>query len=111
MIAGLAVLSGGGASLFGALWDTALQQHIPRASLSRVSAYDWFGSIAFQPIGLAVAGPIAGGRGHAPDAVGGGGLLAASSFVLVAIPSVRRLERTPDGQVAGTPEGTNGPAR
>ena len=31
-----------------------------RRSLSRVVSYDWFGSFAFYPIGLAVWGPVAG---------------------------------------------------
>ena len=30
------------------------QRHVPPAALSRVSAYDWFGSLAFQPLGAAV---------------------------------------------------------
>src|SRR4051812_16327190 len=40
------------------LWETTLQ-HIPPTALSRVSAYDWFGSLAIQPIGVALVGPIA----------------------------------------------------
>ena len=59
VIAAGALLGGGGNMIFNALWETALQQHIPPAALSRVSAYDWFGSLAFQPIGLVVAGPAA----------------------------------------------------
>ena len=29
------------------------------AALSRVSSYDWFGSLAFQPLGFAIWGPVA----------------------------------------------------
>jgi predicted MFS family arabinose efflux permease len=58
VIAGLAFLGGVAADVFGVLWDTALQQHVPGDSLSRVSAYDWFGSIALVPLGLAAAGPL-----------------------------------------------------
>lgn len=58
VIAGLAFLGGVAADVFGVLWDTALQQHVPGESLSRVSAYDWFGSIALVPLGLAAAGPL-----------------------------------------------------
>ena len=32
---------------------------MPAAALSRVSAYDWFGSLAFQPIGRVLARPAA----------------------------------------------------
>ncbi|WP_051324632.1 MFS transporter [Candidatus Solirubrobacter pratensis] len=42
------------------IWESTLQRHIPPESLSRVSAYDWFGSLVFQPLGLALWGPIAG---------------------------------------------------
>jgi MFS family permease len=40
------------------LWETTLQQHIPRNALSRVSAYDWLVSLALAPIGQVLVGPI-----------------------------------------------------
>jgi hypothetical protein len=58
-IAASAVVAGGGIMLFNTLWETTLQRHVPPEALSRVSAYDWFGSLTFQPIGFAVAGPVA----------------------------------------------------
>src|SRR5581483_6879528 len=54
-----ALVTGFGNMLFNTLWETTLQQHIPPASLSRVSAYDWFGSLLCEPIGLALAGVAA----------------------------------------------------
>src|SRR5262249_11423873 len=42
---------------FMAVWQTTLQQQIPADKLSRVSAYDWMGSLAFFPLGLALTGP------------------------------------------------------
>jgi hypothetical protein len=45
------------------VWESTLQQRIPAEQLSRVVAYDWFGSLAFQPIGLIIWGPIAAGIG------------------------------------------------
>jgi MFS family permease len=62
-IAAAGLLSGMGNMVFNSLWETALQQHVPAAALSRVSAYDWFGSLAFQPIGLVLAGTLAGAVG------------------------------------------------
>ncbi|MFJ8629689.1 hypothetical protein [Streptomyces sp. NPDC093568] len=41
------------------LWSTTLQQKIPEESLSRVSSYDWFGSLSLASLGLLVAGPVA----------------------------------------------------
>lgn len=58
-IAAAAAVSGIGIAVFGTLWDTALQQHIPAAALSRVSAYDWLGSVALIPLGNALSGPLA----------------------------------------------------
>ncbi len=43
---------------FMVLWQTALQTHIPRESLSRVVSYDAFGSLFFAPLGLLLAGPL-----------------------------------------------------
>jgi len=53
------VLAGAGLMIFNALWETTLQQQIPLESLSRVTAYDWVGSLALDPVGRAVVGPVA----------------------------------------------------
>lgn len=90
-----ALLAGIGNMVFNSLWETSLQQHVPPAALSRVSAYDWFGSLAFQPIGLVVAGPAAAAIGISTTlwiAAAGSLMIAALS---VATPSVRRLEAAP----------------
>ena len=41
-------------------------RHIPADALSRVSSYDWMGSLALLPLGFAIAGPVASVIG-APD--------------------------------------------
>ncbi|MDO0917756.1 MFS transporter [Streptomyces sp. DT2A-34] len=46
-------------SVYGVLWSTTLQHKIPEESLSRVSSYDWFGSLSLASLGLLVAGPAA----------------------------------------------------
>jgi len=56
-IAAVAFSSGAGLMIFNSLWETTLQRHIPQAALSRVSAYDWFGSLLMQPLGFALVGP------------------------------------------------------
>jgi MFS family permease len=56
-IASIAFISGAGLMIFNSLWETTLQRHVPDASLSRVSAYDWFGSLLMQPLGFALVGP------------------------------------------------------
>jgi hypothetical protein len=91
LIAAGAFLAGTGNMVFNSLWETALQRHVAPAALSRVSAYDWFGSLAFQPLGLAIAGPLAAGIGTSAAlwiAAAGSATIAA---ILVATPSVRAL--------------------
>lgn len=74
-----------------ALWDTVLQQHVPRETLSRVSSVDWMVSLVFMPLGFAVAGPLAEGIGLDPTLALAAALGAAVNVGVLALPSVRRL--------------------
>ncbi len=58
-VIGLALVTGFGWSLMGVFWETLLARHIPADALSRVSSYDWMGSLALLPLGFVVAGPLA----------------------------------------------------
>lgn len=51
--------AGIGPIVFNTLWETTLIQYVPDQVRSRVSAYDWLGSLALAPLGLALAGPLA----------------------------------------------------
>jgi MFS family permease len=59
VVAAGALFAGNGMMLGNSVWESTLQRHVPQESLSRVAAYDWFGSIAFQPLGMVIWGPIA----------------------------------------------------
>lgn len=48
---------GAGVGLFLVWWETALAQQIPPAALSRVSSFDWMGSLGLLPVGFLLAGP------------------------------------------------------
>jgi MFS family permease len=87
------LVAGFGNMVFNTLWETTLQQHIPAASLSRVSAYDWFGSLLCQPVGLALAGVAAGAIGMSSTLWIATAVTTASVAAMLAAPSVRRLER------------------
>ena len=76
-----------------ALWFTALQERVPRASLSRVSSYDWLGSRALQPVGYALAGPLAGTIGTAATLAAGAAVHAGASVAIALSPGVRSLRR------------------
>jgi MFS family permease len=51
-------LVGFGYSAGTVIWGTLLQRRVPPAMLGRVSSLDFFVSLAFMPISMAVAGPV-----------------------------------------------------
>ena len=52
-----ALLAGAGLAVANNLWETTQQRHVPEELLSRVSSYDWFGSLAAVPVGHDPLGP------------------------------------------------------
>ena len=86
----VAFVCGVGVDVFEIMWITSLQKHIPPESLSRVSSYDWFGSLALTPIALATAGPLASWLGLQGALWVCAGLGATTSLGLLD-PQVRRL--------------------
>jgi MFS family permease len=88
-------LSGAGLMLGNAIWETTLQQQIPRAVLSRVTAYDWFGSLALAPIGNAIVGPIALTIGMRPTLWGAFALITAVNLAAISTKSIRGLQSRP----------------
>ena len=94
-----AFLCGLGMDMFMILWQTALQTHIPRDSLSRVSSYDAFGSLALAPFGLVLAGPAAERFGVSSSLLVLGLVIAVTVLIVLAMPSVRKLEAKPQEAV------------
>ncbi len=84
-------LAGGFITVFGVQWSTTLQREIPSEVLSRVSAYDWFGSLILLPIGMAMVGPLATTIGVNTTLELSGGLMIALILAVLAVPSVTRL--------------------
>jgi MFS family permease len=97
-----ALVTGFGNMLFNTLWETTLQQHIPAASLSRVSAYDWFGSLLCEPIGVALAGVVAAGIGMSLTLWIAAAVDLVSIATLLAAPSVRHLQRVNEPRLEGS---------
>jgi MFS family permease len=95
----LALVTGFGNMLFNTLWETTLQQHIPPASLSRVSAYDWFGSLFGDPIGLALAGVVAAAIGMSRTLWIAAAVVLVTVAAMLAAPSVRHLQRLDEPQL------------
>ena len=99
----LAVANGVSFSLFVVWWETALVRHIPSHALSRVSSYDWMGSLALMPLGFAVAGPLAAAFGARTVLGVGGG----AAVVMLALALTPRATRALNGEPA---PGDAGPA-
>lgn len=89
-----ALVSGLGVETFGIYWDLSMQQHVPQQVLSRVYSYDLLGSLMFIPIGQIAAGPLAAAFGTKTTLLAAAGLIAVVTAATIAVPSVRRLERT-----------------
>jgi MFS family permease len=88
----VAALAGGvGMMLGNTVWEATLQRLIPAESLSRVSAYDWFGSLAFHPLGMAIWGPISVAIGIQASLWLASGLLLAIAVALLAVPDIQRV--------------------
>lgn len=90
-----AAQSVGGTSMgvFGALWQTTLQQHVREDALSRVSAWDWMGSFLFLPLGLVAAGPVSELIGISTTLWIAVTWAVLSTLAVLLVPSVRNLRR------------------
>jgi len=87
----LFVLVGFGFAMFDVSWDTALQERIPPYALSRVSSFDWMGSLALLPLGYLLAGPLAEAFGAVEVLVVGGLLAFLVQLAALVTPGVWRL--------------------
>ncbi|MFE7645970.1 MFS transporter [Streptomyces phaeoluteigriseus] len=88
--------------VFGVSWMTALHQEIPEDKLSRVSAYDWFGSVALVPLAMALAGPSESLFGRTASLWGCAVLVVVVTAAVLCVPDVRNLTRRTE-PVAGHP--------
>jgi MFS family permease len=91
LAAGWALPAGVALALLNAIWETTLQQQIPSRVLSRVTAYDWLGSLAFQPLGFGLAGVLASLAGLRPTLLCIGLLSIATGTALLAVHDVRAM--------------------
>jgi Major Facilitator Superfamily len=96
IIAAGALVTGVAIGLGEVLYETVAAQHIPSESLSRVLAYDWFGSLALEPVGLALVGPLAMAIGTSETLWLGGIVVTLVQAGVLLVPSLRRLEARPD---------------
>jgi predicted MFS family arabinose efflux permease len=102
VLAVAAFVTGFCVELFGVYWDTALQQHVPREALSRVSSYDALGSIVAIPVGLSIVGPVSAAIGVGTTLWAGAILFTLVQAAALLSRDVRTLART-DQPVAVDP--------
>jgi MFS family permease len=91
----VSLLAGAFVTVFSVQWSTTLQREVPTEVLSRVSAYDWFGSLALMPVWMALVGPLAAGIGIATTLVVSGAVMMALIVAVLFVPSVTQL-RAPE---------------
>jgi MFS family permease len=87
-------LTGVGFALGETLYVTAFQRNIPAHALSRISSFDWFGSVALNPIGYALIGPIAAAPGTSQTLYIAAMLNVLVCLSVVLVPSVRHITMT-----------------
>lgn len=88
-----AVAAGTAIDVFYANWLTTLQTHVPEESMSRVGAYDAFGSLVLAPVGLFAAGPFVHAVGTRPALMTAGLIALTATLVPLMSSQVRSLER------------------
>jgi MFS family permease len=91
----------------GTLWETTLQRNVPPEALSRVAAYDWMGSTALRPLGLAIVGPIAEAVGVKETLLAAFVLTMIGSLALLVIPDMWRITDTTPGRASDRADETD----
>jgi predicted MFS family arabinose efflux permease len=93
LIAAFALGGSAAINFAGTLWLTVLQTNIPERALSRVSSYDWLGSLVFLPAGYMLAGPAAEAFGVAETLVFAAVWSLASTLVVLSLEAIRGVRR------------------
>jgi MFS family permease len=91
LIVAAALVDGASGPLFNTLWYTALQREVPPAELSRVSSWDYLGSLAMLPVGQAISGPVGEAIGISRTLYLAGALFVVLLLAVLAVPAVRNF--------------------
>jgi MFS family permease len=103
-IMAVCVFGWAGLTLLNEVWFATVPQLIPADVLARATSFDWLLSIIAMPIGFAVSGPVADHIGIQPTLVAAAAIMVVPLLLIVLVPGVRSVRRTPDGLiVAGAP--------
>ncbi|NUR06334.1 MAG: MFS transporter [Nocardioidaceae bacterium] len=91
VIALTAMLSSAGVLGSDTVWESTLQTNVPADVLSRVSSYDWFGSMLINPIGFALIGVVSQAAGATEVIVAAAVLLVLIRGALLLAPPIRAV--------------------
>jgi MFS family permease len=99
------------------IWGTLLQRRVPPHMLGRVSSLDFFVSLSFMPVSMALAGPVSKALGVGTTFVFAGALptvIAVLAVVLAKMPKdelEHPLDIQPEPELTGAGSGAGSPAR
>jgi MFS family permease len=91
----LEAVTGVGVALCFTVWETLLQERIPAEAQSRVSSFDYLGSLALMPVCFAVIGPLADQHGVRTTAVAASVITAAICLTVASTRGLRSLRQLP----------------
>ena len=91
LIVAAALVDGASGPLFNTLWYTALQREVPANELSRVSSWDYLGSVGMLPAGQAISGPVGEAIGISTTLYLAGALFLVLLLAVLAVPAVRNF--------------------
>ena len=97
VLAGMAFIGATCLTIGNVVWFTTLQRHIPEHAISRISSFDWLGSVVFNPIGYVLVGPLSGAIGVPQTLILAGSLNILFGFILLTVRAVRSLPEFPPG--------------
>jgi hypothetical protein len=83
------------------MWSAAIQSLIPDKVRARVDSYDWLVSLVIMPVGYVVVGPLSSSAGFTPTLVAAAAFAAIPCALVVLVPGVRGVHRTPAGKLVG----------
>src|SRR3954453_1248999 len=92
ILCGVGFVSAIGLTCGDIIWFTTFQRQVPDHLTSRLSSFDWFGSVALNPIGYALIGPLANVLSVATTLYVAGALNATVSVLVALSPSIRGLK-------------------
>jgi MFS family permease len=77
--------------LFEVWWETTMQRRVPPAIFGRLAAWDTVGSFAAQPLGIAIAAPVAAAIGRGETLYGAAAVMVVASLAALLSRDVRTL--------------------